>query len=64
VEKIFDTLRYNPLIVEIGSEPGDYAIVNYGLVRRAIFSILYQPFSSGGKDASIILVSLERGDGH
>jgi hypothetical protein len=63
VEKIFETLRSQPLPVAIGSGPQDYGIVDYGLARLTVFNFLVLPFSIGGKNMSIILNSLERGDG-
>jgi hypothetical protein len=63
VEKIFDKLKYNPIPVAIGNELEDYGIVDYGLVRGAVLGFLYEPFTLGGKNTSIMLASLEQGDG-
>jgi hypothetical protein len=64
VEKIFDDLKYKPLPVVIGDGPQDYGVVDYGMVRETILNkFLYFPFTFGGKNASIILSSLEQGDG-
>jgi hypothetical protein len=63
VEKIFDSLRQKPLPVVIGNGPQDYGVVDYGMVHSTVFGFLYSPFSFGGENASIVLASLEKGDG-
>jgi hypothetical protein len=63
VEKIFDNLKHNPLPVVIGNGPQDYGVVDYGMAHSTLFGFLYSPFSFGGENASIVLASLEKGDG-
>jgi hypothetical protein len=47
----------------IGNGPQDYGVVDYGMVRNTVFAFLWQPFILGGKNISIMLASLEKGDG-
>jgi hypothetical protein len=63
VEKLFDTLKHEPIPVAIGTGPQDYGIIDYNMVRRTFFDFLYQPFAFGGKNASVLLAQLEKRDG-
>jgi hypothetical protein len=63
VEKLFDALKHQPIPVVTGTGPQDYGIIDYGMVRRTVFDFLYQPFTIGGKNTSILLAQLEKGDG-
>jgi hypothetical protein len=63
VDRLFDSLKLKPLPVVIGNGPQGYGVVDYGMVRNTVFNILYSPFSVGGKNTSIMLASLEQGDG-
>jgi hypothetical protein len=63
VEKIFATLLHQPIPTVIGTGPSDYGLIDYGMVRRTVFDFLYNPFTIGGQNTSLLLASLEKGDG-
>jgi hypothetical protein len=63
VDKIFASLLVQPIPTVIGTGPSDYGLVDYGMVRRTVDDFLYSPFAFGGQNTSLLLASLEKGDG-
>jgi hypothetical protein len=63
VDKIFNTLLHQPIPTVIGTGPLDYGLVDYRIVLREVFNFLYEPFTLGGRNTSLFLASLEKGDG-
>jgi hypothetical protein len=63
VDKIFNTLLHQPIPTVIGTGPLDYGLVDYRIALREVFGFLYHPFAFSGRDVSLLLASLEKGDG-
>jgi hypothetical protein len=66
VEAIFDSLKLNPIAVSNGTQPGEYGIIDYGLMRRVMLDFLYGPFGNAegttGKVISQLFYDLEQGE--
>jgi hypothetical protein len=63
VERIFDSLKRQPIPVMTGDGPGDYGVVDYAQVRRTVFDFVTSPFGFGGQSFANILAALEKADG-
>jgi hypothetical protein len=63
VDKIFNSLLTHPISTVIGTGPQDYSLVDYTMVRKTVFSLLYEPFTLGGPATFELLAGIERGNG-
>jgi hypothetical protein len=63
VDRILERLKTQPLTALIGTSPGplDYGVVDFGLVKNALFTYLYRPYDNAPTIASV-LASLEKGN--
>jgi hypothetical protein len=63
VDRTLERLKVQPLAASIGASLGplDYGVVDYGLVKNALFTYLYRPYDNAPTIASI-LAALEQGN--
>jgi hypothetical protein len=71
LEKIYASLKTNPLAVPLGKNntgatSADYGILDYGMARNAIFGFLYSPYSPSASAVALAdgLAAIEKGDGY
>lgn len=63
VDRLLERLKIEPIATSVGSNPGplDYGFVDYGLLKGALFTYLYNPYGNASTIASV-LAALEQGD--
>jgi hypothetical protein len=63
VDRIFERLKVQPIAASVGSSPGilDYGVVDFSLVKDALFQYMYNPYGEAPIVAAV-LAALEQGD--